>query len=262
MLNRCLLRFGAPRTIVEVGAWSGDDRLIEVCRDRGHHLYLIEPNPRWIEVLRAKTKGAPTIHVLACAVSDVDGTATFHIANHDDCSSLQEFDARANSDWMPRFHPYGALEMVDSVEVSVKRLDTLMDFYGIGTIDLLEIDAQGEDLRVVQSLGARIADVRKIQVEVNLHSSPLYERSFTLDDARAFFDSQQFDEHVSWTQSMGREANVVFRNRRFHPPTLLTRMAAAIEQRWIRMHFAALKVPRVLAVTAGMLSGAIRKGNR
>jgi FkbM family methyltransferase len=258
-VNRFFLRFGPPRILVEVGAWSGDDRLIGICRRRGHRLYLFEPNPRMVEVLRAKTADAPTVFVLDRAVSDYDGRATFHIANHDDCSSLQEFAGDANSAWVPQWHPYGSFEMVDHVEVAVTRLDTFMKLHGLDRIDMLEIDAQGEDLRVVQSLGSRIADVRRIQIEVNLHPSPLYARSFTRDDAARFFASRGFDEHVSWTQSMGREANIVYRNRRYVRLPIAARLAASLEQFWVRAHHAALKVPRVLAVTRTVLARALTR---
>ena len=253
-----LLRFRRPQTIVEVGAWQGDDALIDVCRRRGHRLYLFEPNPKWVAVLRDNTAGAPNIRVIPAAVSDTDGQATLYLANHDDCSSLQQFATDANRNWAHPWHGYATFEMVGEVAADVVRLDTFMNREGIARIDFLEIDAQGEDLRVVQSLGERIADVRKIQIEVNLHDSPLYARSFTLDDALAFFEGHGFDRHVWWTQSVGREANIVFRNRRWYPRTLFTRAAAKIEQVWLRLYFASLKVPRVLAVTRSILLGRLK----
>ena len=107
--------------------------------------------------------------------------------------------------------------MVDHLEVEVIRLDTFLDSRGIKVVDHLEIDAQGEDLRVVESLGERIAHVKHIQIEVNISGKPLYDNSFTMEEAVAFFRERQFDQHVSWKQCLNREANVIFRNRRFYP---------------------------------------------
>jgi FkbM family methyltransferase len=245
--------FGKPRTFVQVGAFTGDDELIAACRRFGHHLYMFEPNPKRAAELERKSAGAPTIHVIAKAVSNRNGLATFHIACYDDCSSLQNFDAAANTAWVHQWHPYKHFEMVGDIEVEVIRLDTFFAQNCIARVDRLEIDAQGEDLRVVESLGVRIADVKKIQIEVNIHASPLYSDSFTREQAVAFFALQGFDRHISWKQSMNREENIVFRNRRFYRYPAVNAVAAVCQQTWVSLRIAWVKLPRVLAVTRMML---------
>lgn len=248
-----LLRFGKPKTFIQVGAFTGDDELIEDCRRFGHRLYMFEPNPKRVAELERKIAGAPGIRVIPQAVSNYNGRATFHIAGHDDCSSLQNFDATANTAWVHPWHPYKRFEMVDEVEVDVVRLDTFLEANGIAQVDRLEIDAQGEDLRVVESLGARIASVKKIQIEVNLHDSPLYSDSFTKEQAVAFFTGHGFERHIAWKQSMGREENIVFRNRSYDRFPPLTSAVAWLEQGWVSLRIAWVKLPRVLAVTRMML---------
>src|SRR5262245_22792843 len=125
---------GKPKTFVQVGAYLGDDRLIETCRRDGHRLYMFEPNPRRAEELRRKVGDAANIQVVPAAVSNYNGRAVFHIAGYDDCSSLQSFDASANSAWVHPWHPYRKFEMVDELEVEVIRLDTFMERNGIDSI--------------------------------------------------------------------------------------------------------------------------------
>jgi FkbM family methyltransferase len=242
-----------PRTYVQVGAFTGDDKLIAACRRFGHRLYMFEPNPKRAGELERKSAGAPTIHVVQKAVSNHNGSAVFHIACYDDCSSLQTFDSAANTAWVHKWHPYKHFEMVDDIEVEVIRLDTFFQENGITEVERLDIDAQGEDLRVVESLGACIAGVKKIQIEVNIHDSPLYSDSFTRDQAVEFFASQGFEIHISWKQSMNREENIVFRNRRFYRNRPAANTTAAFEQASITLRMAWVKMPRVLAVTKMML---------
>jgi FkbM family methyltransferase len=250
-----LLRFQSPRTYIQVGAWLGDDTLIRACRAYGHRLYLFEPNPARVEELLLKTRDAATIHVVPKAVSNYNGSATFHIACHDDCSSLQEFHPNANQNWIHEWHPYKRFDMVDQVPVDVVRLDSFLDANGIEVVERLEIDAQGEDLRVAESLGARIRDVKNIQIEVNIHDAPLYRDSFTRDDALAFFEGRGFERHISWKQCLNREENIIFRNRRFYPNPVVNRISAIGEQYARSLHAAALKLPRVLSVTRMKLLG-------
>jgi FkbM family methyltransferase len=239
----------AKRTFVQVGAFTGDDELIAECRRTGDRLYMFEPNPKRVAELEHKCAGAPTVHVVAKAVSNYNGTATFHIAGYDDCSSLQNFDAAANTAWVHPYHPYKHFEMVDQLTVEVIRLDTFFEQEDIHEVERIEIDAQGEDLRVVESLGSHIADVRKIQIEVNIHASPLYADSFTKEQAVAFFAEHGFERHISWKQSINREENIIFRNRRFYPHALVNAVTATWEQNRISLRIAWVKLPRVLAIT-------------
>jgi FkbM family methyltransferase len=210
---------------------------------------MFEPNPSRVSDLKEKTAGACSIDVIPMAVSNYNGKARFKIAAYDDCSSLQDFDANANETWVHEWHPYKRFEMVDELDIDVIRLDTFMEQRDISTIDLLEIDAQGEDLRVVESLGARIGDVKKVQIEVNISGSPLYSNSFTMGEAVAFFDKHGFERHVSWKQCLNREENVVFRSRRHYPNSFLNHIAAGFEQQSRSIYHALQKLPRILAVT-------------
>jgi FkbM family methyltransferase len=247
------LRFQKQRTFIQVGAHTGDDSLIAACRRFGHVLFMFEPNPNRVDGLEKKAAGAPNIHVIPMAVSNYNGKAKFHIACHDDCSSLQQFDANANHTWVHEWHPYKRFEMVDQMEVEVIRLDTFLNGRGIATVDLLEIDAQGEDLRVVESLGERTADVKSIQIEVNISGVPLYDNGFSKDQAVDFFSKQGFQRHVSWKQSLNREENVIFRNRRFYSNAFLNSLTAVLEQYGRSAYIAAVKLPRVIAVTRMVL---------
>lgn len=254
-----LLRFQKPRTIVQVGAHTGDDGLIAACRRFGHRLFMFEPNPARVADLGQKVGDARTVEVIAKAVSNFNGRATFKIAAYDDCSSLQDFDPNANQTWVHDWHPYKRFETVQQIDVPVTRLDTFFEERGITTVDLLEVDAQGEDLRVVESLGERIRDVKRIQIEVNIHDAPLYANGFTMADALAFFAARGFDKHIEWKQSLNREANVTFRNRRFYPVPAVAGALAFVEQRTRTAYILTQKLPRVAAVTWMMLRRKMRR---
>ena len=246
------LRFKRPQVIVQVGAHSGNDALIAACREHGHKFYMFEPNPRRVAELEQKAAGSGTVFVIPRAISVTEGRATFHIANHDDCSSLQSFAEDVNQTWVHEWHPYKSFEMVDEVEVEVIRLDSFMKSREIAAIDLLLIDAQGEDLRVVESLGERARDVKKIQMEINIHA-PLYQDSFGMTDALTRMSALGFDLHASWKQSLNREVNAIFRNRRFYPNAVLNKLSAFTEQHSVSAYQGWQKLPRVLAVTRMMI---------
>lgn len=246
------LRLKTNQIIFQVGAFDGYDELIKICAEKKHHLYLFEPSPKRFLELSEKIKGHETVQAFPYAISNYDGTAEFHIANHEDCSSLSPFDPEVNRKWLHKWHRYGEFQMVDKVEVKVMRLDTFIEQQKIKWIDFLEIDTQGEDLRVVESLGDFIRHVKKIQIEVNIHDSPLYQNSFTKDDALAYLEKRQFAPHTSWKQSVNREENIIFVNLRYYPNATINRVSRTLEGLARNLYYSSLKIPTVLAVTRSM----------
>jgi FkbM family methyltransferase len=215
---------------------------------------MFEPNPARFDELKAKFE-SPNIHAFPYAISNYNGPSRLNIANFEDCSSLLVFDERANETWIHPWHPYKHFEMVRMAEVEVMRLDTFMEQHGIQTVNFLEIDAQGEDMRVVESLGDRIRDVEKIQIEVNVHHSPLYKNSCTREQACAYFARFGFEKHASWKQSVNREENIVFRNQRFFLNPILNFFTGRAEQCARRLNYSAIKCSRVAGFLWSRMTG-------
>ncbi len=242
-----------PKVIFEVGAHAGDSDLIDYCQQTGAQLYMFEPLPtRYLELVE-KTKHVPNIQVFPVAVSNYDGWATFNIANSDDCSSLLSFDEKVNETWLTPWLPIDRFEMVKAIEVEVTRLDTFMAKHQITQVDLIEIDTQGQDLKVVESLGDKLPQVKKIQLEVNVFHAPLYQQSCDKAEVMTFFQQHGFEKHLSWKQSMNREENITFRNRRFYPNPLYNTGLSALEQITQKGYYTSARFFIVSKRVSGML---------
>lgn len=248
-----------PKVIFEVGAHAGDPDLIDYCRQTGARLYMFEPLPTRYQELLEKTKAVPSIQVFPLAVSNYDGQATFNVANSDDCSSLLPFDEQVNETWLTQWLPIDRFEMVETIEVEVTRLDTFMAKHQIEQVDLIEIDTQGQDLKVVESLGDKLQAVKKIQLEVNVFHAPLYQESCDKQTVMDFFRQHGFEKHLSWKQSMNREENITFRNRRFYPNALLNTGLSTIEQLTQQTYYTSARVFIVSKRVSGMLLQKILK---
>ena len=128
-----------------------------------------------------------------------------------------------------------------------------MATHEIEQIDLLEIDTQGQDLKVVESLGERLQDVKKIQLEVNVFHAPLYQQSCDKAEVMAFFGQHGFEKHVSWKQSMNREENITFRNRRFYANPLYNTGLSALEQITQKGYYTSARALIISKRVSGML---------
>jgi len=158
------------KIVFEVGANKGIDtaRFLE----EGSIVYAFEPTPELILELKNKFKVHLGYMPVPLAVDLENRWTTFNIAGSSDwgCSSIHEFNPNIHQEWggRPDFNT------TDQCRVMTIRLDTFMNIYNIPHINYLWIDAQGNDFRVLQSLGDRIKDVREgrceVALEVNLYT--------------------------------------------------------------------------------------------
>jgi len=188
---------------LDVGAHRGG-RVREIAEANASVLvYAFEPNLRLAAA--HVERGLPNYVVVAAAVAEVDGVAPFHIADADTGSSLLGISRENAELWVG-----GALSVVDVVPVPTVRLDTFLDATGVREGDALYIDAQGADLGVLRSAGRRIADVRRIRVEVAVTLYPVYKGAATKDEILAYLEARGFALVEVDSSSHGQEEYLSF----------------------------------------------------
>lgn len=149
--------------IIEVGANQGQDTE-KFLSDPSNVLYAFEPIPALYKELQDRFGKYKNFHLIAAAVDLENGFKRFNISEIADwgVSSLYDFHPNINNTWNnPVFQYTNYVENVMCI-----RLDTFMNLYGIETVDYLHVDAQGNDFRVMKSLGDRIKDVKAGVCEV------------------------------------------------------------------------------------------------
>lgn len=142
------------RIVVDVGA-NGRERSnsYDLLRFFGWHGLLIEANINRVKIIEEDFKGLD-YHLINCAISDYTGTATFHLGVNDDVSSLQ---IEAAEGWGP---------VQGEVTVTVRPLHNILDEHNIPhDFDLLSIDAEGEDIRILNDTISRGYRPRWIIIE-------------------------------------------------------------------------------------------------
>ena len=149
------------KIIIEVGGNQGTDtiRYAEHC----DKLFVFEPVPLLAERLRDKFKDNTKVQIIQSAVSDkTENNVKFGISGPDythgaGCSSLNEFNPNIRNEW---FFSNGSGERsyrddfahMEYIEVTTVTLKDFIHAHNIKEVEYLHIDAQGSDLKVLQSL--------------------------------------------------------------------------------------------------------------
>lgn len=150
--------------IVEAGACDGGDTARMSARWPLGVVHAFEPVPESFARLAERTAGLPGVRRYQEALSDHDGEATIHIS--------EDIDGTSRPDSSSLLRPSGHLEawptiaFPRSVTVATVRLNTWIDRESVDRIDLLWLDLQGMELRVLAEATEALARTRAIYVEV------------------------------------------------------------------------------------------------
>jgi FkbM family methyltransferase len=179
------LSANAPVTVVDVGASTGGflDAVIAYCGVS--KAWLVEPQPARCRELEAKYRDRG-FEVFAGALSDYDGEAAMDILNFDYSSSLLPAmpDAAGAGQGLD-------LGVREQIQVPVRTLDSLLAGRASAEpIDLLKVDVQGNELKVLQGAQQSLQRTRLIWIEVSFR--PLYEGSAVFSDVYDFLYAHGF----------------------------------------------------------------------
>jgi FkbM family methyltransferase len=202
-LGERLLAGGAQQVWLDVGAHQGETTFAAARRNPQLTVYAFEPQ---LEVARAVMGRLPNFIVLPLAIAETDGAVTFHVNKLAAASSILPLDPEAKAQWIGGEQ----LEEMTAVTVPAMRLDTFLNRMGIARVDYLKVDAQGADLAVLRSAGARLRDIQRIQEEVQVTSRQLYRGAGTRSEVEAFLQAAGFQLVTAQTQNHAQEQNLVF----------------------------------------------------
>lgn len=130
-----------PRVIVDIGAFVGE------ITDRYHrlfpaaHIHAIEPFPESFRQLKTRFLKEPHIHVYPMAISNQVGTAQFYIGNLPNNNSL-----------LPQLNVPKS-----TIDVETLTLDALAEELSLTHIDILKIDTEGAEFKVLSGASGLLA---------------------------------------------------------------------------------------------------------
>ncbi|MGH9735923.1 MAG: FkbM family methyltransferase [Candidatus Acidiferrales bacterium] len=200
--RRVFERSRISKVWIDVGAHLGETTLSSAMNDDTLLVFAFEPN--W-ELARQIMARAANFVVLPMAVSDVDGLSELLVNACDGSSSLQRMREPGLTHWKEL-----DLTVRKKVTVQTVRLDTFMTLADVSGVDYLKIDAEGLDLRVVQSAGKRLRDIKTIKLEVDVAADRLYEDAPGHDEVVQFMTENGFRLTCSELQNADRQENLTF----------------------------------------------------
>ena len=172
-----------PLCLVDIGAHDGDFTRAFSKNFKVARALMIEALPHKAAELRIEFK-QPKYTVIECAASDITGLVDFEMNEAEQTSSLLKIHRQ-----LPELSAV-QLGRPTTLTVQTRTLDDITVEAGISEIDLLKIDVQGAEAKVLLGASQILNRTRFIWVEVSF--KPLYENSPTFFDIYAQMDAAGF----------------------------------------------------------------------
>lgn len=131
--------------IFDIGAHHGSVSLAYNSLFHKAKIYSFEPFPDSFKDLKRNTKNLENIQSYELAVSDINGESSFYSYKSSPTNSLLATDPMAEEIWKK-----GLFDLREIFTVSVKTIDELVKEFSLKKIDLLKLDVQGAEPKVLK----------------------------------------------------------------------------------------------------------------
>lgn len=138
------------KVLYVVGAHAFQERvLLDNLFPQLEKIYLFEPIPEFFNHLRQVTKDDQRIKVFPYAISDSDGKAEFYLTNNDAASSSL-LPLGKHKEMFPQ------VAVVKTIKVDAKKLGTVISSNHLPLPDMLFLDVQGAEYRILSSISSEL----------------------------------------------------------------------------------------------------------
>jgi FkbM family methyltransferase len=159
-----------PRTVVDVGANTGQFTMACMRRFRRPRIYAFEPVLEAFQSLCKAAKKFKEISAYNIAVGERDGVVAFHVASDTQSSSILAQNGKLSAS-------FPGTGVIRTVELEMKTLQTALRGVALEPPVLLKLDVQGYEAKVIGGAGSFLDNVDYIVAETSF--SPLYEGETT-----------------------------------------------------------------------------------
>lgn len=192
-------------TVFDVGAYLGDfsNRILD--EKPLAQVFAFEPFKESFHKLEQNLKEYKHAHLHKLALSDAG-----HKANFSSNVKAYTNSLLATAENVERFTPKNICNTIETVSVDVIRLDAFIEQNKISKIDILKIDTQGNELRVLDGMGKFLNNefVQLILIEVVF--VPLYVGQAYFDQVHNFLNEHGFLLHNLCQVRKSEEAGLLW----------------------------------------------------
>ena len=173
--------------VFDVGAHEGEtlSEFRRLFRDAEIHCF--EPTKDAFEVLRLTAGNDARVKLHHCALGEADGWATLFCHRRSHWNSLLE-----NSSMIENFARKDLVDTTGTEQVELFALDSFCTKNNVSTIDLLKIDSQGYELKILNGAAELLKSKRVSLLHLEVSFAPYYEGQCSFEQLYSMLTRYQY----------------------------------------------------------------------
>jgi FkbM family methyltransferase len=141
-------------------------------------IFSFEPFMDSYNLLLSKAQMNKKIKPFNFALSDVSGNQVLHVNSHTATNSFYETTLEADQIWGNE----NLLTLSHKTEIKTKTIDEISMEFGLNTIDILKIDTQGTEIRVLKGAKRMLSEKKILIIYLEILIKETYNGQGTLDE--------------------------------------------------------------------------------
>ena len=216
--QRDLLADAPPQVIFDVGAYVGGAAASYRHFFPQALIHSFEPSPESFQKLCKNVRRLGRVEPRQLALSDVSGTAEFHVNGQSQTNSLFPF-----ADSCRKWYLNDAASLA-TVKIPTGTLDEAADEAKVQVLDILKLDTQGAELRILAGANRLLRDARIRLIYSELTFVPYYEGGATYHEVSAALARSGYTLYNFYSFHYGRQGQLVWGDAIFVSPELRSKV--------------------------------------
>ena len=200
--------------LVDVGSHKGEYINSIKKKFNIQKIYGFEPNPDIYKILKKKIVDEK-INLFNFGISDENGKIEFYKNLETSSSTINKLNTKSKYYKKKYFllNIFNSKEVIKKIEINVLRLDEFIHLNKIDKIDLIKIDTEGYEFKVIKSLKKKIKNVKIIHLEH--HFDDMIVKNYKLTDIHNYLKKNGFEKFFKIKMKFRKSFEYLYINKNF-----------------------------------------------
>ncbi len=200
--------------LIDVGSHKGEYINSIKKKFKIQTIYGFEPNPDIFKILKKKIIDK-NIYIFNCGISEKRGTINFYKNLESSSSSANKLNKESKYYKKKYFllNFFNSNEVEIKIDIDVIRLDEFYKSEKLKEIDLIKIDTEGFELKVLKSLGDKIHNIKMVHFEH--HFDDMVIKNYKLTDIHNYLIKKEFVKFFKIKMKFRKSFEYLYINKNF-----------------------------------------------
>jgi FkbM family methyltransferase len=198
--------------IIDVGSHKGEYIFNIIKNFHYNKIYCFEPNPKIFNILKKKISKKQNIELNNIGVGNIEGSEILNENLESSSTSINQLNTSSKYFKKKYFflNPFQNKSITKPIKIKITTLGNFIETQDIKSIDLLKIDTEGYELKVIEGLGKEIKKIKYIHFEH--HFDDMIIKNYNLSNIHDYLKKNNFKKIFKVKMKFRKSFEYIYEN--------------------------------------------------